>query len=84
MAWKSKRDFKDKWSSRKWQEQDWPCSKVASEALIWSDEQRFCQPRNTQGVGEAAAGNKYFSVPRAPGDPGGLRQPTCCRLQIST
>lgn len=56
--------------------QSWSTSKVASEALIWSDGRRFCQPRNTEGVGEAASSNKSFSVRWAPGDPGGLRQPT--------
>lgn len=29
----------------------------------------FCRPRNTLGVGEAATGNKSFSVPRAPRRP---------------
>jgi hypothetical protein len=50
----------------------WLSSEAASEALIWSDGQRFCQPRNTEGVGEAASGNKSFSVHWAPG---GRRQP---------
>lgn len=62
--------------------QGWSCSEVASEASTGVLDRDFCQPRNTQGVGEAATGNKTSSVPGALGGPGGLRQPTGCSVEI--
>lgn len=69
VAWESKRGFKEKMqllrvAGRAGHSPRWPLKHRPGVM-----DRDFCRPRNTLGVGEAATGNKTFSVPRVPGRP---------------